>query len=566
MSDQKRAVLILGMHRSGTSAIARLISMLGFDLGSHLMAAREDNPLGFWENAAVIEFNENLMSSVGLRWDSLDLSFDSAVQAGLKQDYQDEIKRILNDEFAQPNIAIKDPRMCRLLPVWTKALESSGYEIQPVVVSRDPAAVARSLEKRDGMPHIRGLLLWLLHMADLHHAVSNNLLSIDYDTVMVDSVRSLQSLKPLAKERFDDAVTQFCSEFLSTDLYHHRAETQTVDAMTVLAQSVAEDALSNNRGSKLFQALPALIACYEGAEEQSTNQKLYDELSRARAHSAQLDIERQRYDAYVTELGQENQKRQDYIDSLQAELETRSAFVSSLTGHNSVLTDDAAKKSEYIESQQAVIAEKQTFIDSLQQALRSMETAREVSDKHKLSLEDLLLARDADIATKAEYLESLTQTLNSVRDNQQESDAYVVSLLAAAKEKDEYAESLQSELQKSEETLNSMRDQLGDRDRRIEDLGAHAAALQDQLEIRTEYLDSVKQALEIKLAEIAVLKTDRQQQSTLITQMRNELTLADVEYTALHEYMEQLEHSPLVRMARKLSGIKRETTSDPENE
>ena len=59
---RKRAVLVLGMHRSGTSAVSRFVNMLGFDLGEHLMAPRKDNPKGFWENEEIIHHNEELMA------------------------------------------------------------------------------------------------------------------------------------------------------------------------------------------------------------------------------------------------------------------------------------------------------------------------------------------------------------------------------------------------------------------------------------------------------------------------------------------------------------------------
>ena len=48
--DKKDLLIITGMHRSGTSALAGMFAKAGAMLGDDLMPAAEDNPLGFWEN------------------------------------------------------------------------------------------------------------------------------------------------------------------------------------------------------------------------------------------------------------------------------------------------------------------------------------------------------------------------------------------------------------------------------------------------------------------------------------------------------------------------------------
>ena len=65
-----RALLVLGMHRSGTSALTRTLSLLGAALPQQLMGAKEENnALGFWEPQAVYELNEALLRQLGSRWD-----------------------------------------------------------------------------------------------------------------------------------------------------------------------------------------------------------------------------------------------------------------------------------------------------------------------------------------------------------------------------------------------------------------------------------------------------------------------------------------------------------------
>ena len=64
------AILVLGMHRSGTSAVTRVINLLGADLPSNLMpAVAGANEPGFWESMDVYRLNDEILASVGSSWD-----------------------------------------------------------------------------------------------------------------------------------------------------------------------------------------------------------------------------------------------------------------------------------------------------------------------------------------------------------------------------------------------------------------------------------------------------------------------------------------------------------------
>src|SRR5438552_2250499 len=67
----RKSILICGMHRSGTSALARVCNLFGVDLGRTLSGTGPDNPKGFWENAAIMQFNQMLLARLGLAWDSV---------------------------------------------------------------------------------------------------------------------------------------------------------------------------------------------------------------------------------------------------------------------------------------------------------------------------------------------------------------------------------------------------------------------------------------------------------------------------------------------------------------
>src|ERR1700690_93442 len=78
------ALVVLGMHRSGTSALTGMLHHLGVALGSRLMAASPDNPRGYWEHSDIVATHERLMAALGWGWDdirSLPAGFDRLEEA-----------------------------------------------------------------------------------------------------------------------------------------------------------------------------------------------------------------------------------------------------------------------------------------------------------------------------------------------------------------------------------------------------------------------------------------------------------------------------------------------------
>lgn len=165
----KTAIIVLGMHRSGTSALARTISLLGARLPDDLVGPNEGNPHGHWEPQAIVELNDRMLAEAGSDvYGILDVPpvWFSSPRA---QEYADEAARIIGASFQNdPLIVMKDPRTAVMLPVWTKAFAQCGYRMRHVLPLRHPDSVADSLARRhlktidyDAWPAPRGQLVWL---------------------------------------------------------------------------------------------------------------------------------------------------------------------------------------------------------------------------------------------------------------------------------------------------------------------------------------------------------------------------------------------------------------------
>src|SRR5262245_37750610 len=68
-SGGRQALLVLGMHRSGTSAITRIFNLLGADLPKNLMSSGPGNELGHWESNDLVIIHDDLLTSAGSKWD-----------------------------------------------------------------------------------------------------------------------------------------------------------------------------------------------------------------------------------------------------------------------------------------------------------------------------------------------------------------------------------------------------------------------------------------------------------------------------------------------------------------
>ncbi|MDE0007371.1 MAG: glycosyltransferase, partial [Gammaproteobacteria bacterium] len=150
-------VFVLGMHRSGTSAVARVLNLMGCYFGAEHEGTRanEENPKGFWERQDVRRLNDVMLRSVGCDWDRVS-GFDAESMLHEQSVYRRAMADIVLDMDAHRPWFVKEPRLCLLFPLWRPLLETPVC----IHVHRSPMEVARSLHARHGIPHKVGLALW----------------------------------------------------------------------------------------------------------------------------------------------------------------------------------------------------------------------------------------------------------------------------------------------------------------------------------------------------------------------------------------------------------------------
>jgi hypothetical protein len=214
------------MHRSGTSALARGMQMLGVYLGDNFLSPRPDNPTGYWEDRYICELNERLLAALGLRWEDVALIDDSRWHDAEIEALLDEAIEYLKSKFVSHALwGFKDPRTIRLLPFWQSALRRLEVSACYLVVIRNPRSIALSLRERQGMDEITAHFLWLVYMVPYFGKLADKpFIVADYDMVMADPGPQLEriacGLKIPLNESCKAGIEQFASEFLDPKLRH----------------------------------------------------------------------------------------------------------------------------------------------------------------------------------------------------------------------------------------------------------------------------------------------------------------------------------------------------------
>ena len=246
-STAGKGLLVLGMHRSGTSALTRLLNLHGAALGDDLLPAAFDNPSGFWELREAVALHERLLNGLGMAWDDprpLPQGWDDS-DAGRRA--SEEIGALIDRNFAGEALwVVKDPRLCRFAPLWSRAMRARGIEPHAILVARHPAEVAHSLQTRDALPAAVGNLLWARYFVD---AVTGSddmpRTLLRYSDLLQDWRGAIAGIEQALgiELQHDAAIYAAADAFVEPQMRHHVVDGgQPADALAAPLQAALEHA------------------------------------------------------------------------------------------------------------------------------------------------------------------------------------------------------------------------------------------------------------------------------------------------------------------------------------
>jgi len=263
--------VVLGMHRSGTSMMTRLLNLSGayFGKDKESTGANLENPKGFWERRDVRNLNDYILHSLGCDWDRVSKFDINAVPKELKERFNDEGRSILARLDVSPSFVLKEPRFCLLYPLWRELLDDPIC----VFVSRNPIECAISLRQRNDFQLSFGLSLWEYYSIQaFKNLVGEHLIVVDHSqllnqphTTLFDTLNWINSV---SETKLKLPSKQEISEFVDEDLY--RAKTSN-EELTQRYLSENQFKLRDFIKSFRFGRLPSF--------EMKVSQECVDELS-----------------------------------------------------------------------------------------------------------------------------------------------------------------------------------------------------------------------------------------------------------------------------------------------
>ena len=233
---RRKAILILGMHRSGTSALARTCNLLGAAEPRNLLPPDEFNPRGYWECRQLCECHDDLLASANSRWhDYQRLDPHRLATEANRLGHRQRIKDAVSQAFGDAALfVLKDPRICRFVPLILSILDE--LKVRPVVILpvRNPLEVASSLQQRDGFSRPKALLLWLRHVLDAEYSSrAIPRFFMRYEDLLLDWRTCLgraADITGLAWPGWSSESEQAIDQFLTVKLRRQRASTEQLQA------------------------------------------------------------------------------------------------------------------------------------------------------------------------------------------------------------------------------------------------------------------------------------------------------------------------------------------------
>lgn len=218
-------ILVLGMHRSGTSAVAGVLNMMGAYLGKPddlLPPHPHDNPTGYWERTDVIAAHDAVLDANGYKWDRLAGLDPHRLKANSVATLHHSLHETLRElgKSGRPWL-VKDPRLCLLLPQWLSLLESPAC----IVVVRDPREVAASMREgpRGAYTSHYLIALWEEYLRNVLTALrGRTVLFVDYASMLDDPAtqchRMLRGLAQIGVDTLQPPPVAKLTAFLNPHL------------------------------------------------------------------------------------------------------------------------------------------------------------------------------------------------------------------------------------------------------------------------------------------------------------------------------------------------------------
>lgn len=228
-AQRRICVLVLGAHRSGTSALTKVLSLAGAALPATLLGGGTGNRAGHWEPLPLVRYHDEFLDKLGSSWDDWRPIEVTRLSPEHRTEYKADIARLLHEQYGEaPLIVLKEPRACKLAALLIEAVDQAHFDIRTVIPLRNPLEAADSLMSRNGMPPSSGALLWLRYVLEAEAATRGRPRAfVSYRRLLEDWETCLESVTAhtgLHWPQRNAAIAEEINRFLApAERHHHRS-------------------------------------------------------------------------------------------------------------------------------------------------------------------------------------------------------------------------------------------------------------------------------------------------------------------------------------------------------
>ena len=399
-SVRSQAVVVAGMHRSGTSAVTQVLAGLGCALPKTLMEGDSHNEGGYWESPKIADLNDAILASAGSSWDDWEKLDPAWYESSVAEGFYNQAVATLGDQFGEsPLFVLKDPRICRLLPFWKEALARFGASVRIVVPLRNPMEVAASLKKRDAIDAPFAILIWLRNVLDVE-ADSRDLhrAFVDYDGLLQNVQASADRLAakldlrwPSSSKRARSAVAASLKPALR---HHHEADADMTAGPSAWANVAFE-----------------IIKRWTEDDERGTDADKLDhlrELLDAAADEFALPL------ALGIRNGQRAKALDDRVEDLEQALNDKDQFIETLDGEIRERDRRVAERDAQIDELTGLLGERDIRLILAEEKMHEQAQAIEALHAKVNELSGLVSARDLEIAATERTMSEQAQAIEAL--------------------------------------------------------------------------------------------------------------------------------------------------------
>src|SRR5271165_3912260 len=472
--QRRPIVLVLGMHRSGTSLCSHILSALGVDMadkipGPGATSPVPSNPRGHWERWEIVEYHDSILGLFNR--DYLGRFHDFALPVAWWADprvvqIRREIVAFLEHRMGESYFGFKDPRAVRLMPVWHQIFNELKLAPRIVLCLRNPAQISRSLNAREGLDPEIGEYRWLVHMIDFFRYTSKyEFCTIEYEEWFRNpsvNIEKLQKFLDLSWQQSEADLGLVLSGIIDPALRHddsdHREAGQPlVRTVYKLTGQVGQDAAARDQIAYIvsqfvsFQQLQRpLLQAFEGVAEIAAK---YPEIEQEATALRTAVSER---DAVVAAAGARAVVAEGRLAEALAEIEGLRAQIAEL-----------ARERDEASSLKATLAERETMLTELSRRADERLAALQSTQAEVAACEAALGRAEQEAQERGAAAEAMRAEVGALRET-------LVRTEGEAQERAVAAEAMRAE-------VGALRGRLARAEGEAQQRAAAAAALQAEI-------------------------------------------------------------------------------------